>query len=222
MAYGTRARNLLPLIVLVAVLLRGPAAAAGTPVGLRLVDRLLDHLGQCRDYQFRVTAYERQGDQEEERTFRLFVKEERLVRIQVLAGRGKGSEAVLDAQGRVRGRKRGLLKTFATTLKPDDRRIRSLRGQPFWELACHHFLKELRARVAQPGTACEVEWEGEPPGLARLVLQRAPATRETYWVDLGQIHVLRGEDLESGRLVQRFAVSEVKENAGLSDAFFCF
>jgi hypothetical protein len=127
MAYGTRARNLLPLIVLVAVLLRGPAAAAGTPEGLRLVDRLLDHLAQCRDYQCRVTAYERQGDQEEERTFRLFVKEERLVRIQVLAGRGKGSEAVLDAQGRVRGRKRGLLTAFARTLQPDDRRIRSLR-----------------------------------------------------------------------------------------------
>jgi hypothetical protein len=86
----------------------------------------------------------------------------------------------------------------------------------------HYFLKELRMRMAQPGTACEVEWEGEPPELARLVVQRAPATRETYWVDLGQMCVLRGEVLESGRLVQRFAVREIKENAGLSDAFFCF
>jgi outer membrane lipoprotein-sorting protein len=222
MAFRTRARRLLPLIFLVSVLARGPAAAAGTPEALRLVDRLLDRLAQCRDYQCRITSYERQGDHEEERTFRLFVKEERLVRVQVLAGRGKGSEAVLDAQGRVRGRKGGLLKAFARTLEPDDRRIRSLRGQPFWEAAGHYFLKDLRGRMAQPGTVCEVEREGEPPGLARLVVQRAPATCETYWVDLGQMHVLRGEVLESGRLVQRFAVRGIKENAGLSDAFFCF
>ena len=43
-----------------------------------------------------------------------------MVRIRVLQGRGKGSEAVMDARGRVRARKSGLLKPFARTLRPDD------------------------------------------------------------------------------------------------------
>src|SRR5438128_10353366 len=179
-------------------------------------------MAQCHDYQCVIHSFERQGPRQEERSYRLFVKDARLVRIEVTEGRGKGSEATVDARGRVRGRRGGLLKAFAETLKPEDRRIRSLRGEPFWEAACHNFLKELRLRIAEPGTHAEVEPDPEQPGRLLLVLSRPDATREKYWIDPQQMQLLRGEIFENGLLVREFSVRDVRENVGLSDDFFSF
>src|SRR6266571_1267684 len=130
-----------------------------------LIDALQAHLAHCQDYQYDVTSYERKGNQKEERSYRFFVKGTRLVRIRVLQGRGKGSEAVMDARGRVRARKSGLLKPFVRTLRPDDPRVCSLRGTPFWEAACANYLKALRVRVTQPGTECELAPDPDQPAL---------------------------------------------------------
>jgi hypothetical protein len=200
----------------------GRGAASCPPEALRLVDRLQERMAQCHDYQCVIQSFERQGARQEERSYRLFVKDARLVRIKVTEGRGKGSEAAVDARGRVRGRRGGLLKAFAETLKPEDRRIRSLRGVPFWEAACHNFLKDLRLRIAEPGTRAEIEPDPEQPGRLLLVLSRPDATREKYWIDPRQMQLLRGELFENGLLVREFSVRDVRENVGLSDDFFSF
>jgi outer membrane lipoprotein-sorting protein len=112
------------------------ATAAGGQRAGELIDELQAHLARSQDYQYDVTCYERKGNQQEERSYRFFVKGARLVRIRVLKGRGKGAEAVMDRHGQVRARKSGLLKTFARSLRPDDPRVCSLRGMPLWEAAC--------------------------------------------------------------------------------------
>jgi outer membrane lipoprotein-sorting protein len=197
-------------------------AAGDAAEAVHLVDRMENRLLQCRDYQYLLTSYERKGDRQEERTYRFYVKDARLVRIKVVAGRGKGSEAILDAQGRVWGRKGGLLKAFPRTLSPDDRRICSLCGAPFWDAACHNYLKALRARMAQAGMQCEVGPDREQPGLLLLEVQRSDAPREKYWIDPQLLHIVKGEVFEGDVLVRRFAVSEIKENVGLRDTFFSF
>jgi outer membrane lipoprotein-sorting protein len=210
-------------VVLIAlVLAAGRAALADPPQALRLVDRLQERLAQCRDYQCLIHSYERQGDRQEERSYRLYVKDCRLIRIKVVAGRGKGSEAVLDADGRVRGRKGGLLKPFVETLKPEDRRIRSLRGLPFWEAACHNFLKDLRLRLTDSGTRSELEKDPDQPERLLLIITRPGATHEKYWIDPQQLQVIRGQLFENDVLVREFSIQEVKENVGLSDDFFSF
>jgi outer membrane lipoprotein-sorting protein len=208
--------GLLPLLA------AGRAGAAGTPEAVQWVDRLQERLTQCHDYQYLVSSFERKGEQKESRCYRLFAKDSRLVRIKVVDGRGKGSEATLDPKGRVRGRKGGLLKPFAQTLDPDDRRLRSLRGTPFWDCACHNFLKELRARILLPGTHCEVEPDREQPGQLLLTVERPGATREKYWIDTHQMHIVKGETFEGDLLVQEFSIRELKENVGLDDDFFSF
>jgi hypothetical protein len=187
-----------------------------------LIDSLQAHLAHCQDYRYDVSSYERNGNQQEERSYRFFVKRARLVRIRVLDGRGKGSEAVMDAQGRVRARKGGLLRAFVRTLRPDDPRVCSLRGTPFWEAACPNFLKELRIRVVQPGTECDLGPDLVQPALIRLDLHRPGANRERYWIDPQGMHLIKGEVLEGNLLVHRFVISDIRENVGLSDAFFAF
>jgi outer membrane lipoprotein-sorting protein len=185
-----------------------------------LVEALQEHVARCQDYQYDLTLYERKGNQQEERRCRFFVKGNRLVRIRVLQGREQGSEAVMDARGRVRARKRGLLKAFVRTLRPDDPRVCSLRGTPFWEAACPNFLKALRLRVAQPDTRSELATDPEQPGLLLMTLHRPGGIRERYWIDTQGKHLSKGEVFEGDRLVQRFTVSNVRENAGLSDSHF--
>jgi hypothetical protein len=143
------------------------------------------------------------------------------VRIKVVAGRGRGSEAIWDAQGGVRARKGGLLKAFAVTLRPDDPRVRSLGGSPFWEVAYHRFLQDLRERLTQPGTTCEVGPDRERPGLLQLAVRRA-GVRERYWVDSGRMFVVAGERFEGDERVCRFSVSDIRENVGLKPGFFRF
>jgi outer membrane lipoprotein-sorting protein len=198
------------------------ATAGGAQRAVDLIDQLQARLADCQDYRYDVTCYERKGNQQEERSFRFFVKGTRRVRIQVLKGRGKGSEAVMDPQGQVRARKGGLLKAFVKTLRPDDPRVCSLRGTPFWEAACLNFLRALRLRATQQGTECELGLDPDQPALILLVVHRPEAIRERYWIDPQQMHLLRGEVLEGDLLVHRFAISDIRENTGLSDAFFSF
>ena len=81
--------------------------------------------------------------------------------------------------------------------KPEDRRIRSLRGMPFWEAACHNFLKELRLRVTEPGTRSELEKDPDEPDRLLLTVSRPGATQEKYWIDPHQLQVIRGQLFEN-------------------------
>jgi outer membrane lipoprotein-sorting protein len=228
MAFALHRRVVALLVCMTCALFAARRVAADVAAAISLVDRMQTRLAQCKDYQYRLTSYERKGDREEERSYRLFVKDSRLVRIQVVGGRGKGSEAVLDARGEVRARQGGALKLFPKKLSLDDRRVCSLRGTPFWRAACHNFLKDLRARITQPGMECELSPDHEHPALLLLVLQQPAegcekyARCERYWIDTQQMHVVKGEVLEGDVLVERFSIQEIREDVGLSDSFFAF
>jgi outer membrane lipoprotein-sorting protein len=187
-----------------------------------LIEALQEHAAHCQDYQYDLASYERKGNQQEEQCCRFFGKGDRLVRVRVLQGRGRGSEAVMDAEGRVRARKGGLLKAFTRTLRPDDPRVSDLCGRPFWEAACPNYLQTLRQRVTQPGSECELGRDPQQPALVVLTLRQPSGIQEQYWIDPQGMHLVRGLELEGGLLVHRFTVSNIRENAGLSDSFFSF
>jgi hypothetical protein len=199
---------------------RGTDGAALSP--MRLMDRLQERIAGCRDYQYDVACYERLGGKEERRSYHLYVKDNRMVRLKVTSGRGKGSEAALDAEGQLRGRKGGILKIFDEPLKPDDHRVRSLRGMPFWDAAAHNYLKALRERMTRPGVNCSVEPATDPPDGLRLVVHLPDGNWEQYWVETPQMRVVRGEVYESGQLIERYVISNIRENVGLTDDFFTF
>jgi hypothetical protein len=208
---------------LVAILLSTPSFGATSGAdALRLVTRLQERLEGCQDYQCLVTCFERNGTAQEERSYRLYVKDPCLVRIKVVAGRGKGCEATRDRSGRIRARKAGLLKAFPKTLSPDDRRILSLRGTPFWEATGQCFLERLHACVARPDAQCDVGPDTEEPRLLLLQVHYSGPAQQKVWIDPQQMRLVRCELYEGGDLIQRFTVSQVKENTGLKDSFFSF
>jgi hypothetical protein len=210
------------LVTLLSLGALGSTIAAEPGDARSWMKRLRERVAQCGDYQYQMRCYDRKGNQEEQRSFTLFVKQARLVRIKVTDGRGKGSEAVRDAQGRVRARKGGVFKPFVRTLSPEDRRIRSLRGVTFWDAAAHNYLAALQERMEQPGSQCEIGPAPDRPEWLRLVMNCAGNYREQYWIDPQQLVVMKGECYEGDVLVHRFVISGVRIDAGLKDSFFSF
>ena len=216
------ALSTLRTIYLALVLAPYLATPSSTDRAVDLIGKLQEHVAHCQDFQYDVTCYERKGKQQEERSCRFFVKGDRLVRVRVLEGRGKGSEAVMNAEGRVRARKSGLFHPFVRTLRPDDPRIRSLRGSPFWEAACPNFLKALRLRVTQPENECDMAPDPEQPALSVMTLHGPGGVQERYWFDAQGMHLIKGLEFEGDLLIHRFAIANIRENVGLSDSFFSF
>jgi hypothetical protein len=219
-----RVRSALTAALLTGACLVSPTRGMG-PVALdpmHCMDRLQERIAGCHDYQYDVESYERLGVREERRNYRLFVKDCRLVRIKVTAGRGNGSEAAMTADGKIRGRKGGILKAFDRSLKPDDQRVRSLRGIPFWDAAAHNYLQALRDRMSRPHAQCTVEAASDPPGSLRLVVRQASGDWEQYWIETPEMRVVRGEVFEAGRMVVRYVIRHVRENVGLTEKFFSF
>jgi outer membrane lipoprotein-sorting protein len=220
-------RGLFPAAGAVAVLIAGlfgvvGKSAADTNEGLRLLDSLRQRLDQANDYQCVATSYVRRGDREQERTYRLSVKDERMVRLKIVSGPGAGSEVTRDASGRIRGRRGGLLKSFAQTMQPDDPRLRCLDGTPFWEATGEQILRNLRQAAAQPGTRCEVRPATDAPGLVTMCLCQPGAAERKVWIDPRQCCVTRLEEYQGGALVRHLTVQELHTNVGLRDDYFSF
>jgi outer membrane lipoprotein-sorting protein len=85
-----------------------------------------------------------------------------------------------------------------------------------------NFLKALRIRVTQSGTECERGPDTDQPAQILMDLHQPGAIRERYWIDSQRMHLVKGELFEGDRLVHRFAIFDIRENVGLSDAFFSF
>jgi outer membrane lipoprotein-sorting protein len=62
----------------------------------------------------------------------------------------------------------------------------------------------------------------EEPRLLLLQVHYSGPAQQKVWIDPQQMRLVRCELYEGGDLIQRFTVSQVKENTGLKDSFFSF
>jgi outer membrane lipoprotein-sorting protein len=74
-------------------------------------------------------SYQKKGKEEDKRTYFVEFKKPLWIRLKVLKGKDRGSEVMYNPEKDiVRGRKGGLLRGIVLTLKPDDKKVVSLRG----------------------------------------------------------------------------------------------
>ncbi len=82
-----------------------------------------------KTYVCEYKTFQKKGDKSEETSYFVYFKKPLWVRLKVLKGKNKDSEAMYNPEKNiVRGRKGGLLKGVVLTLKPDDGRVVSIRG----------------------------------------------------------------------------------------------
>jgi outer membrane lipoprotein-sorting protein len=74
-------------------------------------------------------SYQKKGKEEDKRKYFVEFKKPLWIRLKVLEGKDKESEALYNPEKNiVRGRKGGILKGIVLTLSPDDKRVTSIRG----------------------------------------------------------------------------------------------
>lgn len=216
-------------LILIALVLTAPSfASPGTlPSPAAIAARLQQRLDQIHDYDCMLHTETRAGAHVEDAAFHLWFSQPGLLRLRVMRGRHRGSELLLGADGVLRGRRGGLLKPFSRRLNRSDPSLRSLRGQPAWELDFASFLRAMQARMALPGGTSVVH--PGAPGEHRLLLEvrylpsgASVPLRDVWSVDSAKWLLAGGDVFEGQNRVDHVEFSEVHLNPGLKPGWFRF
>jgi outer membrane lipoprotein-sorting protein len=201
------------------------ARAARSPTSV--ADRLQARFALVTDYECVMRTETRAGTRVEAATFRTWYRKPDLFRLRVLKGRHQGSELVRGTDGSLRGRRGGLLRPFSRRLSRSDPSLRSLRGQPAWELDLGSFLRAMRRRMALPGSLSTVKEPG-PDGrdLTLEVQYKAPegdhSLRDVWSIDPQSWLLVSGDVYDDTQRVDHFEISDLRLDRGLTESWFHF
>jgi outer membrane lipoprotein-sorting protein len=217
---------ILVVLVLLAASPVGPLTQ-NPPSPATVAARLQQRFDRVQDYDCLLHTETRAGTRVEVAAFHLWYRKPGLLRLRVLRGRHHGSELLLGADGVLRGRRGGLLRPFSRRLDRSDASLRSLRGQPAWELDFGSFLRAMRERMALPGSTATVQMPtaAEPHLLLEVRYRPAGATgflRDVWSIDPSQWLLAGGDVFDGDTRVDHIRFSDVQLNTGLKESWFRF
>lgn len=202
----------------------GAGAAPGDPnTPQEILNRAEERLRSLTDYRCFAEGQATLGEKKDGGSYRVWFRNPCLARIKVVSGRSKGSEIAVDQKGQVRARKGGLLKPFVVKMKPDDRRLLSIRGISVCEITWPAFYKRWRQTAALPGarTTIAPRPSREAPYEVVISFEReGKQCREHYRVDPRLWVLTEAEMWENGQRVDQIRFSEVVLNSGVEEEFF--
>jgi hypothetical protein len=171
------------------------------------------------DYQCRLYEYAWQGSDFEEKTIDFYFKKPRLIRVDVLKSSkpgDAGSQGVSLDDGKVTGRRGGILSFLAVTFGKHEPLVTTIRGMALDEGDMRALAVRIRRGLID-GT-CRLL---EHPGVYEFVLQPrssppcGPVTKEVIRLDAGSLLPLSADGYEGERIVEHAAWTGYVLNAGL-------
>jgi outer membrane lipoprotein-sorting protein len=217
------------LCLAVALLAGGVASGSGaaeplTPAAVK--GRLQARLDGLTDYQCVLRTETKSGTRVERGEFQLWYRRPGYLRLRVVEGRRRGSEFVMGVDGTLRGRHGGLLRAFSRRLSRGDPSLRSLRGQPAWELDFGSFLRAMEERMSQPGSRSILHPAGGgDPEVILEVRYRSPggeALRDIWGIDPRDWLLRRGDVFEGDQRVDHVEFTNIRTDVGLKESWFRF
>lgn len=177
---------------------------------------------ELTDYECLVEAEARNGKKHESGTYRFWFRKPAMMKIRVTGGKSRGSDLVIDEQGRIKGRKGGLLKAIVISLSRNDHRLRNVRGNPVWELEWGAFYRKLRERASRPNTQFTLSPASgnQPHELVLRYTEGGKNMREVYHLDPRDRVLLLADFFEDNQRVEHVRFSEIRLNPGLENRFF--
>lgn len=209
---------LLPLTLL--VLLPAAPRAEEELSADALMRRADARFQQLQDYECDADTECRLGSKTESTGLHIWFRKPRLMRIKVMRGKNKGSEVVMGRDGKIRARKGGVLKFISVRLKPNDRRLRNLRGTPLTRLHWENFYAEYRRHADLPGARTAAR---RAPGGHEITLtysSNGTSVREVFRIASDTWTLTEGQMFENGTMVDGVRFRNFRFNAGLQDRFF--
>jgi outer membrane lipoprotein-sorting protein len=196
-------------------------ARAETPAPRELFERMRQSYNQIHAYQCLLNLFARKGKKTERMKLQFTFKKPGMLRARVLEGPNSGSEVAINRDGRIRGRQRGLLQAVKLTLKPDDGRLRNIRGTPVWNAEWGAFLNRIEEALERPSANASVRLGEAETLLLDIRLQGSSGPeRHLYTVEPSTYLLRSGEIYEGDVLVSRVACEKEKLNPDLSDGYF--
>jgi outer membrane lipoprotein-sorting protein len=176
------------------------------------------------DYQCRMYEHCRRGSRYEERTMNIYFKKPRCIRMDILRGNrfaDAGSVGVYKNEGRVTGRKGGLLGFLAINVDKHDEQATTIRGLALDESDLQATLEKMQFHLAASACALTVgadiyEMIFEPRDPAR----NGGVTKDIIRLDAVTLLPVSADSFEADRLVQHAEWSSYILNAGLPDQLF--
>jgi outer membrane lipoprotein-sorting protein len=220
--FPTFAVLLISLSLAVSLAARAADAPLTTPEAV--LRRAEEKFRSLTDYRCRATLASQNGKRSESGEYQVWVKLPGMLRVHVDRGRGRGSDVAMARDGSIRGRKGGLLKAFVIGLDVDDKRLRSIRGNPVTEFDWGSFYRKLRAHAALPGARLTLEPRAEsaiaPYVLVVTYTSGGKNYREVTRIDPTLWVMVGGDVYEGTVLVDHVEFREIQFNTGLTDGFF--
>jgi outer membrane lipoprotein-sorting protein len=217
-------RRLTLLAALLCLLVSLPLFAADPPTPRSTVEAFQAMYESISDYQCRMYEHCRQGNRTEERTMNIYFKRPRFIRMDILEGNrfgDTGSVGVYRNDGKVRGRKGGLLSFIAITVNKNDPQATTIRGLTFDQSDLQATLGKMQFHLAE--SACTLV---AVDGISELVFEpRDPSrnggvTKDIIRLDAVTLLPVSSDSFEGDRLVQHAEWSSYILNAGLPDQLF--
>jgi outer membrane lipoprotein-sorting protein len=190
-----------------------------------LLNGLKDKWASIQDYHCKLRSRNRLGDQKDEKKMEFWFKQPQQIRTEILDGEKKGSVLTRDADGKIKGKKGGVLGLVSVTLGEDDERIRNLRGRKFYYADWGSVVKEYFA-YHKEGCKFTVLPDEKFNGVPCHVLQadltkpKERVTRDQIWVDAKNNLILCRKQFEGEVLVNEVAWWDIELNTGIPDGTF--
>lgn len=199
------------------------AASQEVDEGVRIfLNSLEDAIYKMDTYRYIMTSENWKGKRHEKKTLRFQFKKPNLIRTDVLEGKKRGSTVILNKEDKVRGRNSwGLRKT----MKPTDKRLRSIRGSTFMQASLSDKLKRLKEHILERGCIAgvsEEEYTGRPAYRLHIDHQDEddPVTAEDIWFDKETYVTLKNLKYEDDNKVADVTWKDFEINIPLDDSLF--
>jgi outer membrane lipoprotein-sorting protein len=161
-----------------------------------------------KKYEYKVTKFQ--------------FKKPNLIRTDVLDGDKKGSTVILNKEGKIRGKNSmGLRKT----LKPDDSRLKNIRGATFMQASFIDMIDRLKDHILERGCKARVieEQYMDKPAY-HLIIEHEdgddPVTLEEVWYDKTTYFIMKKLKYEGEKKVTDIMWKDCQINAPIEDSLF--
>lgn len=209
------------LLLTLAVLMLPHAPRAQEALTADAVMRRADaRFQKLQDYECYADTECRLGERTESTGLHIWFRKPSLMRIKVIRGKNKGSEVVMDADGKIRARKGGLLKFVSVGVKANDRRLQNLRGTPLTRLYWENFYAEYRQRTRLPGARTAVRPGAGAHEIVLTYSQNGKNVREIFRVASDTWTLMEGQMWEDNTLVDSVRFRDFRFDSGLNERLF--
>lgn len=183
-----------------------------------IIESFQKALDNIDDYQCIFEECAVLGEQEERRTFRYFFKKPKLIRMEILSGRGRGNIAVYR-DGKVRGRKGGLLFFLTLNLNLTDPRVTNIRGDRIDESDWFFLLQEVL--LCQKKDEVRLVKTDYLDGKMVHLLELGINQQRNLYIEANTFLPKRLERFETnGRLIHTIEYKDIRINQNLTEDFF--